>query len=242
MLLGHVRKWQRLAKQLRGVRSEDFFDTVCGMKRFIPLALTLPLLACGGGDGDGSSWSSLTKRVGAKYKSCDILSEGQFGPSTGFPDEGPGAEELCEANCIISASCEQLVDGICRDIISVELQVCLDSCEDLAPVFTCVNGEQIPAEWECDGGADCEDGSDEVGCPEPVVFECASGDETVPESFACDGGEDCEDGSDEVGCPAPVVFECADGQTVPAGYQCDSDPDCEDGSDETGCAEFTCDE
>lgn len=214
------------------------------MKRFFALALALPLLtlACGGGDGDGDggSWRSFNQRLGAKYQSCGILSSGQFGPSAGFPDEGPSAGDRCQSDCIIAAPCQQLVEGICREEIGVELQTCLDDCDGLESEFTCVSGEKIPLEWECDGEDDCKDGTDEVGCPEPTFFECASGDESIPEFYECDGGEDCEDGSDEVGCPEPEVFACASGESIPAGFECSGEEECADGSDEVGCAEFIC--
>ncbi len=70
-------------------------------------------------------------------------------------------------------------------------------------------------EKECDGTANCNDGSDEASCdvtvstiptlclPE-VQFECAINGFCIPMAFWCDGQADCVDGSDEIECPTTV--------------------------------------
>ena len=74
--------------------------------------------------------------------------------------------------------------------------------------FKCVdsltNVMCIPDSWQCDGSADCDDESDERGCPKNhcgiYAFACATGVECIHEAWVCDGGIDCPDGSDEWNC------------------------------------------
>jgi low density lipoprotein-related protein 2 len=63
----------------------------------------------------------------------------------------------------------------------------------------------VPASWQCDGEADCTNGSDEAGCP--ADFACANGN-SVPIRWQCDGDNDCGDGSDEAGCPEQAELIC----------------------------------
>ncbi len=44
--------------------------------------------------------------------------------------------------------------------------------EPIMKIFVCGNGEQIPADYECDGDVDCDDGSDEIGCPNYAQLIC----------------------------------------------------------------------
>jgi low density lipoprotein-related protein 2 len=71
----------------------------------------------------------------------------------------------------------------------------------------CDSGEEIPADWKCDGTADCADASDEIGCDSLQGFICANG-ETVPADWQCDGDEDCSDGTDEQNCPREAQAIC----------------------------------
>jgi Ca2+-binding EF-hand superfamily protein len=69
--------------------------------------------------------------------------------------------------------------------------------EESQEMFTCDNGNEIPADYVDDGDNDCGDWSDEPnhdGGEE--TFTCDNG-ETIPMSWVDDGMDDCSDGSDE---------------------------------------------
>ncbi|KAF1768827.1 hypothetical protein GCK72_000640 [Caenorhabditis remanei] len=77
---------------------------------------------------------------------------------------------------------------------------------DPAKEFDCGIGSLrcIPAEWQCDNIADCDNGKDELGCT--YAHHCGNSfllcknTRCVAGEFKCDGEDDCGDGSDEQHC------------------------------------------
>ena len=122
--------------------------------------------------------------------------------------------------------------------------------------FPCGDGQCIPQNWVCDGGADCRNRLDEANCTsisktdakqcdERTQRQCANGD-CLSKDWWCDGDTDCTDGSDEgPDCPELNCIEgrwrCKDEkQCVVDRWRCDGDPDCRDKSDEEDCKAPTC--
>ncbi|XP_078069987.1 low-density lipoprotein receptor-related protein 1-like [Mustelus asterias] len=117
--------------------------------------------------------------------------------------------------------------------------------------YKCNDGQCIPNKWQCDGQADCHDGSDESeevcylrSCPIGEI-KCGSGSlQCIPASWKCNGVQDCDNGGDEENCGhvtcSPAEFMCASGRCISKKFVCNGDDDCGDGSDEESCAPHSC--
>jgi hypothetical protein len=111
-------------------------------------------------------------------------------------------QQACEANCLASASCDDLTAATDRaqsTVASEDFWRCVYGCFG---EYECSDGqEQIPVVWVCDGDTDCADGSDEANCePADPWFECADDSDSIPPAWVCNGEADCLDGSDETDC------------------------------------------
>ncbi|HIB59667.1 MAG TPA: hypothetical protein EYO42_03895, partial [Candidatus Poseidoniales archaeon] len=161
---------------------------------------------------------------------------------------------------ILESSFEGLGEEFEQQMEDEEIELPWDLADDFdddggmeEDMFTCDNGDTIPAYWVNNGYEDCSDGSDEgiiVGfgylseydgdisgsvniqnAKEDVTFVCGDGDE-IPFNWVNDGYEDCDDGSDEP--QFDNWFDCHDGSTVEMSVVNDGVNDCPDGEDEGG--------
>lgn len=184
--------------------------------------------ACGG-DGDGGGATSC-ERSAAALRRCELIDDQ---PLPCDPEaESPAA--ACTVGCLEATECGTLSALFCgaanpQTADSADLLSCLEGCWEQYG-FQCASGDQsVDPTFPCDGEADCDDGSDELGC---AMFDCGDGTSVV-QAFECDGFPDCASASDESSCEQ---FTCGDGSRVPLDFRCDGGvPDCSDGSDESGC-------
>lgn len=175
----------------------------------------------GGSDGDvgGTSSGGTTgtpptpgtcKDYTDKLESCSIMN-GSIDCSV--PTVGDYLP--CMYGCYAAASCGQIVDGTCGEDTGNAFVDCMLVCDALE--FECGGTQRVPAYFQCDSVPDCDDGSDEDGCPPAdTMFACGDGS-TIPAGFRCDGFEDCADDSDEADCPK---VKCPPPPVPPAGEAC----------------------
>ncbi|XP_077997838.1 low-density lipoprotein receptor-related protein 2-like [Glandiceps talaboti] len=115
--------------------------------------------------------------------------------------------------------------------------------------FRCNDGQCISFTGRCNGVQNCNDGSDENGCPSVTCgsnqFSCPRSNLCISLEWVCDGDDDCGDGSDENEDCEPITcggqtFTCTNGNCIPNSWRCDHENDCGDSSDETDCVFRTC--
>jgi hypothetical protein len=178
---------------------------------------------CGGGGGSGSGGASAFSACQSFYaglQACGIIDE--VGSNDCYWMNDAVAE--CLESCPDQDTCAGMSEFMCALPDNADSAACLEDCFFIAS-FQCDDGSETSLGYVCDGDLDCNDGSDEVGCPNN--FACAAKayspyyPDAIPASWVCDGDLDCTDGSDEVGCSS---LNCGGGgasacQTFFAGLQ-----------------------
>ncbi|OWA51315.1 putative Low-density lipoprotein receptor-related protein 2 [Hypsibius exemplaris] len=132
-------------------------------------------------------------------------------------------ERNCSAKMEVTAATTRST-GLATFDVSTSPQPCRDSADN----FWCLSrdtastGRCIPKTWKCDGGVDCFDRSDEIGCPvrSPSRY-------TVPTLFTSSTQRNTPCRIDE--------FKCTSGECIPMRYRCTGFPSCDDNSDEENC-------
>ncbi|RUS84978.1 hypothetical protein EGW08_007223 [Elysia chlorotica] len=162
-------------------------------------------------------------------------------------------------NCTVNnGGCDQLclpgphtVTCLCSDgFLLLPDQASCQREDGACPDFRCHDHSKCLSDGQvCDFRVDCDDGSDEMHCPEMSCdtneFQCPSG-ACIPLYYLCDLEQDCEGGKDEEeqvcreaglgeSCDTED-WQCTSGmECVHRAFRCDGDQDCHDGSDELHC-------
>ncbi len=167
----------------------------------------------------------------AQLRECGLATEGTF-----QCEQAQGG--ACGFECFRAAGCDELSALVCGDSDTPMPGTPLFECIEACKTFVCTDGERRYPSVECDGWAQCADGSDEMGCTN--LFTCENGS-TIVDTLRCNAVSDCSDGSDEEGCNG--LPQCADGRVLSADQRCNGANNCGDGSDEAGCppvVDFIC--
>ncbi len=142
-----------------------------------------------------SSADSGCRALLSKLDSCGILAS----PSS--KRCGADAPSLCQGDCILRANCGQLLEMTC--FATGAVTSCFDTCASATTTCNDASGSYV-ADQKCDGITDCDNASDEAGCP---TFACEDGAK-INEAFVCDSHLDCANGEDEADCAASFATTC----------------------------------
>lgn len=151
--------------------------------RLVAVLSLFALANCGGGDGAGNA---SCRGILKAYADCGVFEGGTLTCHAVAERD----LDVCIAACVNEAECDDIVEYVCDD----DPNGCIANCFD--EEFSCDDGESIDTQFQCDGIADCEDGSDEDGC-DPSKFRCAQFGEEISGNRVCDGTFDCPNGADE---------------------------------------------
>ncbi|XP_041470596.1 uncharacterized protein LOC121420125 [Lytechinus variegatus] len=128
--------------------------------------------------------------------------------------------------------------------VEINIRISVFQCPQEGAVPCLRSAECYLPDQICDDEIHCQNGEDELNCPN----ECASctplwGDDTpvcLRQDWVCDGYQDCDDNSDESDCP--TCFECPSGSSYDCVFDpewvCDTYEDCNEGEDERNCPVF----
>ncbi|XP_045784357.1 basement membrane-specific heparan sulfate proteoglycan core protein-like isoform X5 [Maniola jurtina] len=114
-----------------------------------------------------------------------------------------------------------------------------NTCPDDA--MSCDETRCVPLSQRCDDQRDCDDGADEMGCPDKSCgvddFRCNNG-KCIENARRCNRQVDCPGGEDEMDCECRSdEFRCLDdGSCIENRKRCNGYNECRDGSDELNCA------